>query len=299
MVCVKKAKNMTRKTWVPMVLIVVSLAAFFGYRAVDKMLTDTVAPVITLEEQVPEISVKDSSTGLLQGVSATDKEDGDVTKSLVVEGVSLLDSTGRLLVSYAAFDSSGNVTKAQREAKYTDYESPRFTLSEPLIYPLNSGFDVLSAVGAIDVIDGDIQHRVRATSLENHSIARSGTSKVEFRVTNSLGDTVSLTLPVEVYDPASYDAGLSLTEYLVYLPKGASFDADSYLNTFTLRGEEIILRSGLPEDFSLKTKGVVFTHREGIYSVEFRVTYIERHATNPELDREYTGYSKLIVVVEG
>ena len=37
----------------------------------------------------------------------------------------------------------------------------------------------------------------------------------------------------------------------------------------------------------------------GVYTVEYRVTFTDRDEKNPDFDRKYTGYSKLIVVVEG
>ena len=290
---------MKRKNWLLVLLILVCLAVFYGYRTMDRMRTDTTAPEIKIEEQVPEISVTDPKSALLQGVTATDKVDGNVTDSLVVESVNLLDSEGNIQVTYAAFDSAGNVAKAKRQARYTDYESPKFTMASPLLYSYGSSFDILSTVGATDVIDGDIQHRVRATSLEDHSIAILGTHYVKFQVTNSLGDTVSQVFPVEVYDPTQFDASLSLTQYLVYLPVGSVFNPRSYLGSFTLRGETVSLQNGLPNDYFLKTSGEVLTDQPGTYTVEYRVTYTLRNENNPDLDQKFIGYSKLIVVVEG
>ncbi|MBQ8835477.1 MAG: hypothetical protein IJ001_11235 [Oscillospiraceae bacterium] len=290
---------MKSKNWLYILLILLCLGAFFGYRAWDSIRTDSEVPKITVSDGVPEFSVLDEKTVLLQGVTASDKTDGDVTNSLVVESVSLLDKDGTVSVSYAAFDAAGNVAKAQRTVKYTDYESPRLTLSGPLAYPSGSSFDVLSTVGATDVLDGDIQHRVRATALEQGSIAVTGTHNVQFQVTNSLGDTVTQVFPVDVYAADEYNASLSLTSYIVYLNVGDSFNASKYLDTFTLQGEGTSLRSGLPRNFSMKTTGQVDTTQPGAYSVQIRVTYTDRHETNAELDRQYTGYSKLIVVVEG
>lgn len=287
------------KNWLLVLLIILCAAAFYGYRTWDEIRTDTQAPEITVDAQIPELSVADDKAALLQGITAKDKRDGDVSASLVVESVSLLDSTGRLMVKYAAFDSAGNVAKVQREAVFTDYKSPKFTVKGPLLYRYGYDFDVLSTVGATDVIDGEIQHRVRATALEDHSIAEYGIHQVEFRVTNSLGDTSTITLPVEVYDPKLYEAELNLKEYLIYLPVGAEFKAASYLNVFSLMGEKMVLDGRLPTNYTLKTAGTVDTQTPGVYPVEYRVTYTERHDTNPDLDREFTGYSKLIVVVEG
>lgn len=290
---------MKKRNWILILLIVVCLAAFLGYRAMDAMRTDTEAPEIKLDAVIPEVSVADPQTALLQGITARDKRDGDVTDLLVVERVTLLDSKGTLMVSYAAFDHAGNVAKAQREAKYKDYRSPRFTMGAPLVFTYGSSFDVLSIVGANDSIDGDIQHRIRATPLDEEAINTMGVHDVKFQVSNSLGDTVTQVFPVEVYDPEMYDARLNLKNYLVYMPAGATFKPHDYLWNFYVGGEETMLNQGLPKDFTLTLKGGVQTNTPGTYVVEYRVTYTERNENNPSLDRSWTGYSKLIVVVEG
>lgn len=289
---------MKKKNLLLILLILATVAAFLGYRALNELREDTVAPEIRLENQIPEISVEDPKSALLQGIMARDDVDGDVTKSLVVEHVELLDSDGNLMVSYAAFDSAGNVAKAKREAKYTDYHSPRFTLKAPLSYPVGIGFDVLSNVGATDVIDGDIQHRVRATSLTSNSIGEVGIHDVEFRVSNSLGDTVTAILPVQVRDP-KYGASLELTQYLIYLPVNGTFTPKDYLRQYTLGEEEVDLTKGLPKSYKLKTNGKVDTQTPGIYSVEYQVIYTITNEQNPEKKTEYTGYSTQIVIVEG
>ena len=280
-------------------LIIACVAVFYGYRTLDTMRTDNDAPVIYMDAEIPEVSVKDPKSALLQGISAEDKQDGDVTASLVVEKVEMTDSDGTLTVRFAAFDRSGNVAKEKREAKYTDYESPKFVMRAPLLFRNGAHFDVLQIVEAMDVIDGDIQHRVRATSLTEKSIDELGVHDVQFQVTNSLGDTVAYVFPVEVYDPEPYDATLTLKNYLIYVEKGGTFSAPAYLESFFFRGDEIDLRGSLPYGYSLKTEGTVNTQVPGVYPVEYRVTYTIKHETDPQRDQAYTGYSKLIVVVEG
>jgi len=290
---------MKKRNWLWILITVLCLGAFFGYRMLDAIRTDTRPPEIKMDSGLLEASVKDPKSALTQGMTATDREDGDVTDSLVVESIGILGADGTVSVTYAAFDAAGNVAKAQREVRFTDYRSPRFTLKTPLIYTYNANFDVLSTIGATDVLDGDIQHRVRATAMEETSIATTGLHMVQFQVTNTLGDTHTQVLPVEVLAANTYDAQLELTDYLIYLPVGAAFDSHDYLLRYTLRGETTELENGLPKDFSLKTKGAVQVQQPGTYTVEYRLVYTDRHPTNSELDKEYVGYSKLIVVVEG
>lgn len=290
---------MKSKKWLLLLLIVLCLGAFFGYRAWDRMLTDTQAPQISVDTQLLQVSVRDEKSVLLQGVTASDNKDGDVTASLVVESVKLLNSDGTAAVGYAAFDSAGNVAKAEREIQFSDYESPKFSLSEPLVFSGNVSFDVLDIVGAEDTLDGDIRHRVRATSLDDESIYMVGVHDVQFRVTNSLGDTVQIVLPVEVNLSGTYEAQMTLTDYLIYLPAGSRFDAEDYLDSYTVLGETTQLGANLPEEFSVRITENVDPQTPGVYPVEYRVVYTPRDARGNPLERTYTGYSKLIVVVEG
>ena len=77
---------MKKKTnFLLVVLLLLCIAAFIGYRALDAMRTDSRAPEIQIGDQIPEISVNDPEEALLQGIHATDDRDGDVTGSVVVE----------------------------------------------------------------------------------------------------------------------------------------------------------------------------------------------------------------------
>ncbi|MBQ8830101.1 MAG: hypothetical protein IJ017_00695 [Oscillospiraceae bacterium] len=278
---------MKNKKWVYPLLIILCLAVFAGYKLIVSAATDTKAPVISALGDI-QVEVAADYSAFLTGVSASDNRDGDVTGSIVVEKVELLDSDGTISVTYAAFDSAGNVAKTERTGMYTDYESPRFTLSAPLAFS-SSNFDVLKIVGATDKIDGNIQHRVRATLMDDASITSMGVHDVQFRVTNSLGDAVEIILPVEVYSGSGYNAKLTLTDYLIYLPVGADFDEDDYLNAMVCYGEEVALSGENRNKYSVHTNGYVDTDTPGVYTISYEVVY----------NQIYIGYSKLIVVVEG
>ena len=280
-------------------LIALCLAAFYGYLKIDLARTDTQPPVIHIAPQPLEISVNAPKGILLQDVTAEDDVSGDVTDSVVLESIRLINRDGKASVGYAAFDSSGNVAKMQREVQYNNYRSPRFTLSGPLLYVSDQNFDVLNEVGAKDSIDGDIPHHVRAMLTEDSPISSIGIHMVQFQVTNSLGDTTTEIFPVEIYSPDDYNAALTLKEYLIYLPIGGIFNAKFYPDTFTFRGETHELGAILPEDYSLEINGEVDPHTPGIYPVTYTLTYTEVNERTKKVINEYIGYSKLMVVVEG
>lgn len=282
---------MIKKNWKLLVLAAVCLAVLAGYRVVTDLSTDSTAPKIKISDSgMPEISVYETDK-LLEGVTATDDRDGDVTDSVVVEKIGGIMGDGTVTVTYAAFDSSGNVAKVHRTVRYSDYESPRFTLSGPLDFVYGSNINVLDVVGAEDLLDGDIGYRVKAMSLDNAAITAEGIHSVRFQVTNSLGDTVEVVLPVAVNYSGRYNAQLNLTDYLLYLDAGQSFNPKAYLQSFIARGEGTNLSAGIPAELTLKVDGWVDTEKAGVYVVSYTVSRTVG-------DTFYEGHARLIVVVE-
>lgn len=289
---------MKKQNLLCLILIVVCLGVFVGYRAMSALSADTQAPTITDSGNMPQVSVLEDSSALLAGLTARDDRDGDVTASMLVESVRLADTDGTIDVTCAAFDSAGNVSRLTRQARYTDYQSPRFSLDQPLIFPQGSGFDVLAILGAEDTLDGDIRHRIRATSLDDTAISTLGSHSVQFRVTNSLGDTAQLVLPVEVYTPGTYALSLRLTDYLIYLPRGSAFTARDYLSAATQGTQTVSLENGNPAGYAVKITGTVDIATPGVYTVDYLVTYTAVNQASPENSLIYTGFTRLIVVVE-
>lgn len=282
---------MKKRNWISLLLIILCIAVLLGYRMVARIREDSTPPKIRAEDTTLEVSALEPRTALLQGVTAADDRDGDVTASLVVESVRLLRSDGTAEVTYAAFDRAGNVAKHSREVRFHDYVSPRFALSEPLLFSQTSSYDVLSLISASDILDGDITHRIRATVLDDVQPGYTGTHHIQFRVTNSLGEMVELVLPVEIYTPGVFEGRLVLTDYLVYLKQGDSFRAKNYLESFSIGREEISLLGGMPRDMELETTGKVLTDVPGVYTVDYQVSREVGGQT-------YSAYSRLIVVVE-
>lgn len=262
------------------------------YLFLDARDTDNEAPVISIDDEVISVSVSDPESCLLQGITVWDNRDGDITDSLIIESIYGITEDGCATVTFAAVDHSGNVTKTERVVHYTDYTSPVFTLSEPLVFEFGSYFDVLDCVGAYDIFDGDISRRIKPTMLSSGtSVAEEGNHEVQFRVTNSMGDTSQLVLPVEVYPVGAYNAQVVLTDYLVYLPAGTDFEATRYLLQLQTQGDIFDLREGISDSYELNISGEVDTGTPGVYPVAYTVS----HWHNGII---YTGYTKLLVVVE-
>lgn len=89
---------------------------------------DRTAPAIEFPEEEPVYTPGMSEAELLAGVTASDREDGDVTDALLIEKISDT-ADGNVMIVYAALDSSNNVSKRARICKVgkTGEESEKHT----------------------------------------------------------------------------------------------------------------------------------------------------------------------------
>lgn len=261
------------------VLTVLSVGGLVVYVFHQRTVNGGEAPVIEFASDVLQVPTTATEAELLQGVTATDAEDGDVTASVLVESVSRFVSGNTVKVTYAAFDAQNHVTKATRTVQYTDYTAPRFTLSGPLVFTESGVADMLQRVGAQDCIDGDLTNRVKVSARDNGSLVSSvGTHEVEFRVTNSMGDTAYLTATVDVVNGNANSAQITLSDYLVYIAQDSEFSPGTYVTSFT-RGDKVYADTA--DGVSISSN--VDTAVPGVYEVTYTVD---------------TSYTRLIVVVE-
>ena len=218
-------------------LVCAVILGIFIYR--EKIIKDQTGPVFSMDSNTVEMSVKDDESELLQGISAADASDGDVTDSIIVETISPFTGTGRRIVNYVAFDSDNNVTHAKRELIYTDYTPPRFHISKPLSFTLNAT-NLLDGITVEDCIDGDISRNIRMMSDSEIDTAHIGEYKARLKVTNSAGAVSYLPVTIEIYDAATKYRmpQLNLTHNIVYVDKGSYFDENDYLESLIINGTE-------------------------------------------------------------
>lgn len=268
-----KGKRMGKIKFASMVLLLISVAIFGGYKLYEFQTRDTEPPKITAETDTITASVAITEEELLAGVTAMDNKSGDVTDSLVVETLSTFVNTNTREVIYAAIDEKGNVGRLTRTLVYTDYEQPKFTMTDDLRIPRGWMLDFSDIVGAESGLDGNMSDYVKYTLGDYVDTTVTGTYAIEFRVTDSFGNTAYLPVEVEIYDMSSERIDVKLTEYILYLAKGAEFHAEDYYVGSDIEGE-----------FSIQHQ--VDTSQAGIYYVDYVVE-----------GNNSRGKSRLIVVV--
>lgn len=224
----------------------------------------TVGPQIRCDSDLLEISVSDSTEALLAGVTASDEQDGDLTDKIRIQGVSKLITDDTAKVSYIVFDSHGNSASVSRMLRYTDYSRPRFSVESPLVFSENETISILSRIRAQDVLDGDLTNSVRISSLS--ATSDPDVQSVAVQVTNSMGDTTRLELPVIIHSGVVARPEVELSDYLIYLDEGDTFRAEKYL-------VRVDIPAGPGDISQVQISGKVDTSTPGTYYVYYRYPY--------------------------
>lgn len=197
---------------------------------------DSKAPEISMEAEEVAVSVADGDSAVLEGVTAWDATDGDVTDLLVVKSKSNFISGTSREVTIAAFDAAGNVSRATRRITYTDYTTPRVSLSGQLSVSVNDSSELLDIITVTDCLDGDITDQVQFAFDDSSQTVEAGDFLMYIQVSNSAGDMLDLPVTVTFYEgsQSANTPQIALTEYLVYVGAGEEVDASSYLDTVTI-----------------------------------------------------------------
>lgn len=265
---------------ITLLVFAITLVAFVVFSAIDKLTTDNSVPVITIETEELEISVKDKEDALLTGVTATDKKDGDITDKVLVESVSKFITPGVFNVTYAVVDNDNHVSKATRRVRYADYTQPEFYMKRALVYSVDEDVDIHAAVGARDCIDGDISDRVTiaATDFVQNT---AGVFTVSLQVANSMGHMIYLDVTVHVEGNETMAPEIQLEKSLIYIKKGEKPVFEDYIKEVTVNGV-------LMKDYGLLISTNFDSEKAGTYNVHYYISTNEG----------YEGHSILTVVVE-
>lgn len=249
------------------VLFAFSLVLFTASEVIKLTNADSTMPVITSDRDILEIPCDYTEEQLLAGLEAYDKKDGNLTDKILAGSFSRFIERGLCDVSYIVFDSANHSTSLTRKVRFTDYHSPHFTLSEPLVFEEKAGkYDLLvKRVGADDLLDGDLTDWIVMTDTDVN-YQKSGTYFAEFEVTNHMGDTISMKLPVHILNENAENISIKLTEPLVYIKKGETVKLSSFV-------EKVVDGKGneLPAG-NVTTEGKIDTETAGVYEVRYRAS---------------------------
>lgn len=284
-----------RRLRIAILIFFIVVAAYFSVTYIQRRLTtDYRAPVIKADSDSITVDIPADDDELLAGMTAHDNLDGDVTDTLVVVSRGKFIKKGTLHVSYAAFDNNKNVGTYTREVTYAGYVSPHFSLSAPLRYASGgTGYDYLENLTAYDCIDGNITSQIKISKGDTTAVSEYATQqKINIQVTNSCGDSSVLELTVSMENYTQYSMpSPSLSEYIVYVPVGGSFEPRSLLNgIWTLGSVKSFEEAGYNPTSNVRVSDLGLNlNIPGVYTVYYRLV---------NGSGEQLGSATLIVVVE-
>lgn len=224
---------------------------------------DTTAPVIQSDSDHLELSVAQGTDGLTQGLTARDKEDGDLTDNILVASTSYFVEKGTVNVSYVVFDNGHNFGTYERKVTFTDYESPRFSLDQPLVFYRGENIRYLNYIHATDCLEGDITGQIKVISADVSNYT-AGVYPVVLEVGNSFGDRVQVQLSVVVRDTSFRGPEITLKQYIVYVKQGARFDPAALVQSVRAYGTGESISTG-----EVIVLGSVDTDTPGCYQLAY------------------------------
>lgn len=270
----------------------VLIIVLFGVIVVQSLSSDKKGPEISFDSDSVSISVKDDKSVLLNGVSAKDNRDGDVTDSVIVENLSDFADDGSRNVTYAAYDSSDNVTKASRKLVYSDYKSPEYALSaSTTFFSSDATINIAEMLSANDIFDGDITSFIKLVD-DNIVVGQGGKYTATVSVYNSAGDSSTLELPVFIESSMANSSApvVNLSNYLVYAERGNVItDWKQYIESVKNRSNSSNMSS------SDKYKDLVVIDDSNVDFSTSGSYYVSYEYTNPS---DLTSITRLIVVVK-
>lgn len=230
------------------VTVALTVAAVLVFMAEDRQgpeISFTAEPVYTGEQD---------TSYLLEGVRATDAEDGDVTNSLRVEKVQVNEETQQVTIIYIAKDASNNVTKVNKTVPFNGAAAQ----TEPEVTDENTDGGDAETTSADNAAEPTVAETSEPTPTPTPEVM-TGEQENEEKIA---------ALPAG--SPAFY-----LSQYELELAVGSSFNVLGYVEEIT---DDVDERDWLFQH--IQVLGEVDTYTPGTYEVTYYVIDTEGNSSN-------------------
>lgn len=162
------------------------------------------APVLNVPEDQTVSLSHNGAFDVLNGITASDKEDGDLTKAIKVTGNVDLSKEGTYILTYSVTDSAGQTTSAKRVITVAN-DLPVISADDQTI-EVGTSFDPLANVTASDVQDSDLTKKIKVTG--NVDTTKLGTSELTYSVSDHDGGQTTKIINITVYAKDASFSGL-------------------------------------------------------------------------------------------
>ncbi len=274
----------------------------YYYAVRNVKVVDTVSPELSLSGD-SEITVSALDLYSEPGFAANDNYDGDLTASVKSERTKSEDD--KYIITYTVSDSSGNTVTAQRIINVKDIIKPKFSSNKGSFINVVKGSEFnMPTVTASDDLDGDITSKISSSG--SVDTGATGVYKLEYSVSDTAGNTATLSIQVNVYvpdDPSlsriylTFDDGPSsnVTPRILDILKDNNVKATFFVNGYSDDKLPLIKRI-IDEGHTLGVHGTSHDYKSIYKSVEASVNNF-----NSLKDKIYkqTGYTTTVMRFPG
>lgn len=186
----------------------------YGYVKTSDLYVSNNQPVIDASDKTISLN---SKFNIMEGVRATDSENGDLTSKITYEGNVDTGKAGEYKVTYKVTDNSNFSVSKTVKITVKGSSEPVIDASDKEIsqYTL---FDYIDGVKASDDTDGDLTSKIAYEG--NVDTSKLGDYKVVYKVTNSNGKSVSKEVKISVIP--NEKPSIEVSDKIVHL--NGSFD---------------------------------------------------------------------------
>jgi hypothetical protein len=167
---------------------------------------DRTAPVLKGLKSSVVLAETDSDYDFLEGISATDEIDGDLTQQISLDAVNVsYGVVGDYTVSYTVSDNAGNVETQNTHVTIKDTTPPTLVLANSS-FSLTAGDaapDYASGISASDTLDGDLTSSITIDDSEV-DYDTPGTYEVTYRIADNSGNATTQHASVTVNSKSTY-----------------------------------------------------------------------------------------------
>ncbi|WP_342433464.1 immunoglobulin-like domain-containing protein [Neobacillus sp. FSL H8-0543] len=239
---------------------------------------DSIAPVLS--------GIQDSKINFgelfnpLDGISAVDNNDGDITANIQVSGSVDINKAGEYFLTYSISDQSGNSSSAERTVTVIDHILPVISGAEDITVGLNRPFDILNGVIAMDNNDGDITSTIQTNGIVD--INTEGEYKITYTVYDAAGNMTQIERIITVKK-------INVTSVSISAPNsmktGKNVQLLALISPTNATNQQAVWLSSDPSVAVINESGVLTALSEGIVEITAIVDSISTSKTITVSDR--------------
>ena len=212
-------------------------------------------PVISAQDKS---IVQGNSFNPLEGISATDNEDGDLTNKITVNGTVDTNKVGSYQITYTVSDKEGLTTNKTVTITVIRNEEPKIEATDKEV-TIGHSYNPLDDVKATDKEDGNITNKIKVVK-NTVNINELGDYEVEYEVVDSYNQKATKKITVSVVPDSKPE--ITVTDKVITL--GSNFDSLKDVKATDKEDGDITEK--------IKVDGSVDTSTIGIYEIEYSVT---------------------------